>query len=288
MEKVKVMIVDDSRISRMMIKSMLAKTNFEVCALAENGAEAIELYAKVKPDVVTMDMNLPDADGIEVSRRIHAMDPRCKIVMISAMKDAKLIMQGRLAGISSFLQKPVNTNDLIETMMMLCQENIGTLAIYRESYVKTFAKSRQDGLAQMLGLRSTIEIEQDEKSMLNVNGVVVIIGLTGAPKGRVAFYMSHDTMMKFAKTLLQLSGEDSDATEEEAEASIEESGNIIAGRGVSKVNDIFKEREMRLTPPGTISGTDIRLANPELVSFNIKASTKIGDICMSVGFSRGV
>ena len=158
MEKVKVMIVDDSRISRMMIKSMLAKTNFEVCALAENGAEAIELYAKVKPDVVTMDMNLPDADGIEVSRRIHAMDPRCKIVMISAMKDAKLIMQGRLAGISSFLQKPVNTNDLIETMMMLCQENIGTLAIYRESYVKTFAKSLQDGLAQMLGLRSTIEI----------------------------------------------------------------------------------------------------------------------------------
>ena len=288
MEKVKVMIVDDSRISRMMIKSMLAKTNFEVCALAENGAEAIELYAKVKPDVVTMDMNLPDADGIEVSRRIHAMDPRCKIVMISAMKDAKLIMQGRLAGISSFLQKPVNTNDLIETMMMLCQENIGTLAIYRESYVKTFAKSLQDGLAQMLGLRSTIEIEQDEKSMLNVNGVVVIIGLTGAPKGRVAFYMSHDPMMKFAKTLLQLSGEDSDATEEEAEASIEESGNIIAGRGVSKVNDIFKEREMRLTPPGTISGTDIRLANPELVSFNIKASTKIGDICMSVGFSRGV
>ena len=288
MEKVKVMIVDDSRISRMMIKSMLAKTNFEVCALAENGAEAIELYAKVKPDVVTMDMNLPDADGIEVSRRIHAMDPRCKIVMISAMKDAKLIMQGRLAGISSFLQKPVNTNDLIETMMMLCQENIGTLAIYRESYVKTFAKSLQDGLAQMLGLRSTIEIEQDEKSMLNVNGVVVIIGLTGAPKGRVAFYMSHDTMMKFAKTLLQLSGEDSDATEEEAEASIEESGNIIAGRGVSKVNDIFKEREMRLTPPGTISGTDIRLANPDLVSFNIKASTKIGDICMSVGFSRGV
>lgn len=272
----------------MMIKSMLAKTNFEVCALAENGAEAIDLYAKVKPDVVTMDMNLPDADGIEVSRRIHAMDPRCKIVMISAMKDAKLIMQGRLAGISSFLQKPVNTNDLIETMMMLCQENIGTLAIYRESYVKTFAKSLQDGLAQMLGLRSTIEIEQDDKSMLNVNGVVVIIGLTGAPKGRVAFYMSHDTMMKFAKTLLQLSGEDSDATEEEAEASIEEAGNIIAGRGVSKVNDIFKEREMRLTPPGTISGTDIRLANPELVSFNIKAATKIGDICMSVGFSRGV
>ena len=66
------MVVDDSKISRMMISSMLAKTNFEVCAMAENAAHAIDLYAKTRPDVVTMDMNLPDADGIECSRRIHA------------------------------------------------------------------------------------------------------------------------------------------------------------------------------------------------------------------------
>lgn len=288
MEKVKVMVVDDSKISRMMISSMLAKTNFEVCAVAENGAEAIDLYAKNKPDVVTMDMNLPDADGIEVSRRIHAMDPKCKIVMISAMKDAKLIMQGRLAGISSFLQKPINTNDLIETLLLLCQENIGAMAVYKETYVKTFSKALHDELAEMLGLRSEIDIQQDDKSILKVNGVVVIIGITGAPKGRVALHMSIDTMLQFAKMQLQLAGIDYDATTEEAEASIEETANIIAGRGVSKINDIFKEREMRLTPPGTISGTDIQLVNPELVSFNITAKTKIGDICMSVGFSRGV
>ena len=53
------MVVDDSKISRMMISSMLAKTNFEVCAMAENAAHAIDLYAKTRPDVVTMDMNLP-------------------------------------------------------------------------------------------------------------------------------------------------------------------------------------------------------------------------------------
>lgn len=288
MEKVKVMVVDDSKISRMMISSMLAKTNFEVCAVAENGAEAIDLYAKNKPDVVTMDMNLPDSDGIEVSRRIHAMDPHCKIVMISAMKDAKLIMQGRLAGISSFLQKPINANELMETLLLLCQDDIGAMAVYRDIYVQTFSKALHDELAEMLGLRSDIEIHQDEKSQLNINGVVVIIGITGAPKGRVAFHMSHDTMMKFAKMQLQLAGIDYDATQEEAEASIEETANIISGRAVSKINDIYKEREMRLTPPGTISGADIHLVNPELVSFNIVAKTKIGDICMSIGFSRGV
>ena len=143
MEKVKVMVVDDSRISRMMVSSMLAKTNFEVCAMAENSAEAVALYAKTKPDVVTMDMNLPDADGIECTRRIHAIDPKAKIVMISAMKDAKLIMQGRMAGIGSFLQKPVSTNELIDTLMIMCNENVGAVAVYRESYVTTFAKVLQ-------------------------------------------------------------------------------------------------------------------------------------------------
>lgn len=91
MEKVKVMIVDDSKVSRAMIEGNLARTNFEVCAQAKNAAEAVELYEQFKPAVVTMDMNLPDADGLECSRRIRAVDPEAKIVMISAMKDASLV-----------------------------------------------------------------------------------------------------------------------------------------------------------------------------------------------------
>ena len=143
-EKVRVMVVDDSKISRMMISSMLAKTNFEVCAMAENAAAAIDLYAKTRPDVVTMDMNLPDADGVECSRRIHAIDSNCRIVMISAMKDAKLIMHGRLAGISSFLQKPISTNELLDTLMILCQDKVGINTVYRDSYVTTYAKAFAD------------------------------------------------------------------------------------------------------------------------------------------------
>ena len=288
MEKVKVMVVDDSRISRMMIASMLAKTNFEVCAMAENGAEAVELYREARPDVVTMDMNLPDADGIEVSRRIHVIDPQCKIVMISAMKDAKLMMQGRLAGISSFLQKPVSTNELIDILLMLCQDSVGAVSIFRESYVPSFVKVFQDGLAQLLGLKSEISITHEEDSILHIEGVAVIIGITGSPKGRIAVYMSTETMRRFAKTMLQLSGDNGEVSDEEAEATVEECSNIIAGRGVSKLNDVFRDREMRVTPPGTISGSDIRIANPELISFDIKATTKLGDICMNVGFSRGV
>ena len=278
------MVVDDSKISRMMISSMLAKTNFEVCAMAENAAHAIDLYAKTRPDVVTMDMNLPDADGIECSRRIHAMDSRCKIVMISAMKDAKLIMHGRLAGISSFLQKPVSTNELLDTLMILCQEHVGVNAVYRDSYVSTYAKVLQEGLQQIAGLESEIQVQEENSGPLSVSGVAVIIGIVGEPRGRVAFYMDENTMRGFAKAVLQ----QDEVTDFEAQAAVEESGNIIAGHGISRINDVIKDREMRLTPPGIISGTDSKLSNPELIAFNIKAKTSIGDIFMNIGFARSV
>ena len=278
------MVVDDSKISRMMISSMLAKTNFEVCAMAENAAHAIDLYAKTRPDVVTMDMNLPDADGIECSRRIHAMDSRCKIVMISAMKDAKLIMHGRLAGISSFLQKPVSTNELLDTLMILCQEHVGVNAVYRDSYVSTYAKVLQEGLQQIAGLESEIQVQEENSGPLSVSGVAVIIGIVGEPRGRVAFYMDENTMRGFAKAVLQ----QDEVTDFEAQAAVEESGNIIAGHGISRINDVIKDGEMRLTRPGIISGTDIKLSNPELIAFNIKAKTSIGDIFMNIGFARSV
>lgn len=278
------MVVDDSKISRMMISSMLAKTNFEVCAMAETAARAIDLYAKTRPDVVTMDMNLPDADGIECSRRIHAMDSRCKIVMISAMKDAKLIMHGRLAGISSFLQKPVSTNELLDTLMILCQERVGVSTIYKESYISTYAKVLQEALQQVAGLESEIQVQEEKSEPLIASGVAVVIGIVGEPKGRVAFYMDEDTMRGFARRALQ----QDEVSDLEAQATVEEYGNIIAGRGISKINDVIKNREMRLTPPGVISGADIKLVNPELLTFSIRARTAVGDIFMNVGFARSV
>lgn len=284
MEKVRVMVVDDSKISRMMISSMLAKTNFEVCAMAENAASAIDLYAKTRPDVVTMDMNLPDADGVECSRRIHAIDSNCRIVMISAMKDAKLIMHGRLAGISSFLQKPISTNELLDTLMILCQNQVGESTIYRDSYVATYAKVLEEGLKKVADLDAKVTIDSDHAGSLTLDGAAVIIGVVGEPRGRVAFYMDTETMLKFAGRVLQVEN----VSELEAQAAVEETGNIIAGHGISRINDVIKDKEMRLTPPGIISGANIKLSNPDLIAFSIKAETEIGDIFMNIGFARSV
>ena len=286
MEKVKVMIVDDSKISRAMLKGNLQKTNFEVCALAKNAAEAVQLYAEHQPAIVTMDMNLPDADGIECSRRIRAIDSSAKIVMVSAMKDASLMARGREAGISAFLQKPISVNDFIDTLMILCQNKVGKIAVLRESYAKPFAKALQQGLFSLVGVHSEIGIDIDERNFLDVSGIAVIIGLTGYPTGRAILSMDADTMRKFSMIMMDKESLEA-VTEDEASESVEESANIIVGRGASNINDVFKDKEMRITPPGTICGTNIRIASPKLTTFRIAAKTRIGDIIMNVGFAEG-
>ena len=286
MEKVKVLIVDDSKVSRAMLEGNLAKTNFEVCAQAKNAAEAVELYEQTKPAVVTMDMNLPDADGIECSRRIRAIDPDAKIVMISAMKDASLVAKGREVGISAFLQKPVSVNELIDTLMILCQNKVGKVAVLRESYAKPFVRALQQGIFSMIGVHSEVSLELDDRRFLDVSGIAVIVGLTGFPVGRAIVYMDVDTMNKFSSIMLNKE-DPAELEEDEASDTVEEAVNIIVGRGVSNINDVFKDKEMRITPPGTIVGSKIRIASPKLTTFCIVAKTRIGDISMNVGFAEG-
>ena len=283
MEKVKVMIVDDSKVSRTILSNHLSKTNFEVVAMAKDAAEALQLYQEYNPEIVTMDMNLPDADGIECSKRIHAFDPDVKIVMISAMRDANLVAKGREVGIGAFLQKPVSTNDIIETLMMLTQEKVSRVAVLRESYAKVFSNALSQGILNMLAIKVEPKVETYDKKFLEVNGIAVIIGLTGTPSGRAIGYMSMDTMKTFSRTML---GTD-DITEDEANDAVEEATNIIVGRGVSNINDVFKDKEMRITPPGTICGNGIKIASPKLTTFKITAATDFGDICVNVGFAEG-
>lgn len=283
MEKVKIMIVDDSKISRTILSNHLSKTNFEVVAMAADAAEALRLYQQHNPDLVTMDMNLPDADGIECSKKIRGIDPEAKIVMISAMKDASLVAQGRAAGISAFLQKPVSTNDIIDTLLLLCQQKVSKVAVLRDSYAKAFERALQQGILNLIGVQSKVSLESYDKKYLSVDGIAVIIGLTGYPVGRAIMYMQQETMENFASTMLGTE----ELIDDEVNETVEEAANIIIGRGVSNINDVFKDKEMRITPPGTICGTGIKIASPKLTTFKLTASTKVGDICMNVGFAEG-
>ena len=112
----KVLIVDDAAFMRMMIKDILQKNGFEVIGEASNGIEAVNLYKKEKPDVVTMDITMPDMDGIEAVKAIRAFDPAAKIIMCSAMGQQSMVMDAIKSGAKDFIVKPFQADRVLEAI----------------------------------------------------------------------------------------------------------------------------------------------------------------------------
>ena len=278
------MVVDDSKISRMMISSMLAKTNFEVCAMAENAAHAIDLYAKTRPDVVTMDMNLPDANGIECTRQLRKLDPDVRVVMISAMRDDSLIEQGRGVGITDFIQKPVRINDLLEALTKICTRGPVSSDTFKNTYVPAFNKAFADTLLGFTGQECLQFAENVEDDSLVLNGIAVLIGLTGEPRGRIVIHMDQKTVYKFTSAFLNKN--ESQMDDATAMETLQEATNIIVGRGVSVINDQVKERELRMTPPGIIVGSGVKMAGAKLKAFRTKCVSVFGTMYMEMGFAE--
>ena len=286
MGKLRVLIVDDSKISRVMIAENLRDTDFEVCGMAVDAVEAMRLYTELRPDLVTMDMNLPDANGLECSKRILEADPDAKILMISAMKDLNLITQGKAAGIRAFLQKPVAKLDLVDTLHLICEAAASRETVFRELYAKPFGRGLQQGLAGLLGMEGEVSIEPYESRSLDVSGAAVIIGITGFTTGRAILYVDEPVIKLFAMHMLgRTTVEELDDVE--AVDAVEEAANILAGRAVSKINNVLEGKELRLTPPGTIHGAQVHIVSPRMTTFCISVRLPIGMVRMNVGFAEG-
>ncbi|WP_163193298.1 response regulator [Clostridium thermarum] len=112
----RVLIVDDAAFMRMMIKDILEKNGFEVIGEANNGVKAVEMYKKERPDVVTMDITMPDMDGIEAVRQIKAFDPAAKVIMCSAMGQQTMVMDAIRAGARDFIVKPFQQDRVLEAI----------------------------------------------------------------------------------------------------------------------------------------------------------------------------
>ena len=112
----KVLIVDDAAFMRMMLKDILEKNGFEVIGEAASGVKAVELYESLNPDVVTMDITMPDMDGIEAVKKIKAVDSSAKIIMCSAMGQQNMVMEAIQAGARDFIVKPFQGDRVVEAI----------------------------------------------------------------------------------------------------------------------------------------------------------------------------
>ncbi len=115
----KLMIVDDSNIMRRRIERSQQFEELELVGTASNGVEAIELFRKMDPDVVTMDLTMPQMDGIECIENIVKLKPAVRILVISALADKATAVEAMEKGANGFLNKPFTDRQLNEAIAEL-------------------------------------------------------------------------------------------------------------------------------------------------------------------------
>ncbi|MCC7495175.1 MAG: response regulator [Fimbriimonadaceae bacterium] len=114
MAMTQVLVVDDVAVFRYMTRQLLGREeDLEVVAEAASSKQGVELYQWCKPDIVLLDLHLPDVDGIETLRRLRQLDPQARVVMVTAAPDAEHEQAAYGAGAMAFLSKPVNAARLI-------------------------------------------------------------------------------------------------------------------------------------------------------------------------------
>ena len=112
----RVLVVDDAAFMRMAIKIILSRNGFEVVGEAENGAIAIKKYSELRPDIVTMDITMPEVSGMEALKSIRVLDPEAKIIMVSAMGQEGMVREAIMFGAKSFIIKPFKDDYVIQTI----------------------------------------------------------------------------------------------------------------------------------------------------------------------------
>jgi len=111
-----VLVCDDAIFMRTMISDILGGAGYEIVGEAETGVQAIEQYKHLKPDLVTMDIVMPDLGGIEAVREIVKFDPAARILMCSAMGQQALVVEAIQAGARDFVVKPFQPSRVLEAV----------------------------------------------------------------------------------------------------------------------------------------------------------------------------
>ncbi|SDG69107.1 response regulator [Desulfosporosinus hippei] len=112
----KILIVDDAIFMRLTIKKMLENSNYEVVGEAANGVIGVELYKQLQPDIVTMDITMPEMTGIEALKAIKAINPKAMVVMLTALGQEGMVKEAIISGAKNYLVKPFTEERLLQVL----------------------------------------------------------------------------------------------------------------------------------------------------------------------------
>jgi two-component system chemotaxis response regulator CheY len=112
----RILIVDDAPIIRLMLKDILVANGYEVVGEGGDGNEGVQKYKDFKPDVVTMDITMPEKDGIQAMTEILEMDEEAKVIVITAIDQREALMEAIRAGATDYIIKPFETDRVLSAV----------------------------------------------------------------------------------------------------------------------------------------------------------------------------
>ncbi len=283
MKDTRILIVDDSPFQIALLSDVLEEQGFEVVGQAMSLEEVKSEVKRTKPDLVTMDLTIPGTDGFECTKAVHDIDSNIKVIVVSSMMDEELINKAKKLGISGFIQKPVDTEELtllinrvMEDEDLFCELESLYIGAYTEATLNIFNR-----LTKTVPEITNISFENKEKTSA---GISIVLGIIGKYSGRLIMDMSLETAEKFSECLLRRKAKNN----EEVLNVVSEVANMLAGNGCSIINKKNKVFGLRVAPPTTIHGESINISKAELeCNFSADIKSEFGDISLNLGFRRG-
>lgn len=281
MGPIKVMIVDDSPFSRTLLAETLQENGCEVVGEAESLETMLETYPNCKPDIVTMDIAMPGADGFECSKALLLKDPAAKIVLVSSMKDEETEAEAKRTGIVGYIQKPVEAETLkrILTNVLAPDSLFESLITFGTA---VFKEALSQNITRMTKTTATFIDDVPTETHFISRGITVVIGIIGRYSGSMILDLSLDTAEKMAKTILHRKAKNQD----EILAMGAEFANIVAGVAASLLNKKEKSFALRVAPPNVFYGAPTEVVSPTLQIQSIQADTELGPVYLGIGFQK--
>jgi DNA-binding NarL/FixJ family response regulator len=283
MKEISIVVVDDSPFSIAMISNILTSNGFNVVGSANGLEEAVEAVRTLKPDVVTMDITMPGADGIECTNAIHRLNPKQKVVIVSSMMDEEIIRRAKKAKISGYVQKPVDAEELTLAINRIMADE--ELFVELEGlYVTVFKEALTDSFNKLFKrVPDYGDVVKNNDAQVS-RGISVVIGIIGKYTGRMILDMSGETARNMAGTMLK-----AETLPEDYIVNIMgEVSNIVSGNACSLMNKSNKLFGLRVAPPTIVYGESITISKTDFdTAFSVTAATPFGEVFMNVGFNRG-
>ena len=198
MKKVNILIVDDSPFQIAMLREILTENGFNVVGEAQSLEEVKSETARLKPDLVTMDMTIPGTDGFECTKAIHEIDDNIKVIIVSSMMDEELVKKAKKLHVSGYIQKPVDAEELtlLINRVMADEELFAEL---EDLYEDIFKVSTLDLFNKLTKTVPDIVDIKDENEEIQSQGIAIVMGIIGKYSGRMIFDMSFETAEKLVR-----------------------------------------------------------------------------------------